>query len=1244
MREDRPAQAVPPSAGSPIRQDRTPAQPQMALALAPPIWIDALAMKIRRLEIVGFKSFADRVLFAFEDGVTGVVGPNGCGKSNVVDAIRWAMGEQSAKHLRGRSMEDVIFNGSESRPPTGMAEVSITFQNDGHMVPAQYAGFAEITVTRRLFRNGDSEYAINKAPCRLLDITELFLGTGVGTRAYSIIEQGRIGLIVSSKPEDRRSIIEEAAGVTKYKARRKQAERKLEATEQNMLRLGDIVGEVGKRLDGLRRQAKKAERYKELRGELKGLELLIACRQWLAAANQEAEESAELASSGDAEKVAQAHVARLEAGMSAEKLQLLEDERTVQGLAERSHNVDKKLRLSEQELQFSAREQETIKARQQQHDDEVNLLGVRLEMLGREEEGLQAEKQRLHDVTAEDQARLQQTEKDLALALEQIKGVQHAVESERSQAVGVLTRLANHRTNLVNLEKRRTDLAGRIQKTQLETDQLTARGAELGKQRDELAAKLLESQKKRQELQAQKTVQEAQLQQTKAEQRETEATLIRLREELADRRSRLTSLLELQKNFEGYGRGVKAIMLRHEEERRRDGVYGLVADVLRAEPQHERAIEAVLGERLQLVLVESHAAGLRAIDYLKKASQGRASFVPLTEMEQLPLVPEAQRLDAPEGTIRAADVVTTLAPEHDKLRRYLLNDVFLVDTLATALALWAKNPGERTFVSTEGEVVDKEGVVSGGALDGVADGLLHKRRELGELAELVQELEARVTMSGQSAAQLGVRVQALDLAVKRAVQEDREEEMAVIRLDRDLHRLQDELGRLAQREQVLRVERETLGNALDEALREEKASRDAVSTGEGEQQEREARLRTSQSELLKAREKADLVQAEVTRHKISAAAVAERREGVGRSLQRLGEQRTEVEGRREKLKAEIASGQERAAKLTEQTGATQRDLESLLKESEALRDELGRARVLYEKAQEKLRSGDDSVKGARAELDAAAKRRASAELRLSQIRMQLQNLDQQTREKHLMDLAEVAKAKADEAANLDVEDSEERMGRLREKIEALGEVSLTAIDEAREVEERHVFLSAQKLDLEESMTKLRSAITRIDRASKERFRETFGLVNERFQQVFPRLFRGGAAELQLVEDPANPSAEPGVEIVAQPPGKKLTSVGLLSGGEKALTAVSLIFAIFLIKPTPFCLLDEVDAPLDEGNVGRYNDMVREMSKTSQFILITHNKRTMEVSDSLYGVTMEEPGISKTVSVKLSQQTAPTAAA
>jgi chromosome segregation protein len=1193
-------------------------------------------MKIRRVEITGFKSFADRVVFSFDDGITGVVGPNGCGKSNVVDAIRWAMGEQSAKHLRGRSMEDVIFSGSESRPPTGMAEVSITFQNDGRLVPPQYAGFADITVSRRLFRDGTSEYEINKAPCRLLDITELFLGTGVGTRAYSIIEQGRIGLIVSAKPEDRRTIIEEAAGVTKYKARRKQAERKLEATEQNMLRLSDLVGEVSRQLGGLERQARKAEKFRELRGELKQLELLSACRQWLAAREQEVSSGRELSDASDAEKVVHAQVARLEAGLSAERLQLLGDERKVQELADRSHGVDKQLRLAEQELQFAQRERETIAARQVQHEDEIGLLSQRLSLLAREEEGLHAEKQKLSDATAEDETRRAQAEAELAQAMERIHSAQHAVEAERHQAVGVLTRLANHRTNLVNLERRRQDLSGRLLKTQGEAEQLVARTEEISRQREELTRKLSETQAKRRELHEQRAAREELLQQGFSERRDLEATLIRLREELADRRSRLTSLLELQKNFEGYGRGVKAILLRDEDERRRDGVYGLVADVLRTDARHERAVEAVLGERLQLVLVESHAAGLRAVDYLKQAAQGRASFVPLTEMEQLPLVPEAAELPAPEGTVRAVEVVHC-APEHEKLKRYLLADVFLCDTLATALALWSRDPGERTFVTADGEVVDREGIVSGGSLEGVADGLLHKRREVQELAETVQELEARLASTAAQADELAARIQSLETDVKRLQNDEREEELSQLRLERDVGRLQEELARLSQRDQVLRHEIEQEQQALAEVEREEAHSREAVAGGESEQQEREARLRAMQADLLRAREQAESVQAEVTKAKVSAAAVAERLEGVARSQARLAEQRTEIDDRRERLQSEVAQGKERASALEARSEVTRGELSALLKSGEELREELGRARALYEAAQERLRGGDEEVREARGGLEQAARRRADAELKVQEVRLSLAHLEQGTRERHLMELAEVAQARREEALGLPAEETEARMAALREKVDALGEVSLTAIDEAKEVGERFTFLTAQKQDLEESLKKLRSAIERIDRASKERFRETFQLVNERFQQVFPRLFRGGWAELQLVEDPANPAAEPGVEIVAEPPGKKLASVNLLSGGEKALTAVSLIFAIFLIKPTPFCLLDEVDAPLDDANVGRYNEMVREMSRSSQFIIITHNKRTMEVADSLYGVTMEEPGISKTVSVKLSAQ-------
>ncbi len=682
----------------------------------------------------------------------------------------------------------------------------------------------------------------------------------------------------------------------------------------------------------------------------------------------------------------------------------------MQELAEHSHKIDKQLRLSEQEMEFAKRERETIAARQVQHEEEVGLLGVRLDLLGREEEGLRIEQQKLADATAEDQARQTQAEETLEGGLREIHDAQHAVEAERHHAVSVLTRLANHRTNLVNLEKRRNDLSARLQKTVSETEQLEARTQEIARQRDELAKHVLATQHKRKELHEQRQATEEDLARGRAEQRETEAQLIKLREELADRRSRLTSLLELQKNFEGYGRGVKAIMLRAEEERRRDGVYGLVADVLRVEPRHERAIEAVLGERLQLIVVESHTAGLKAVDYLRRAAQGRASFVPLTEMEQLPLVPEEADLRAPEGTVRAVEVVDC-APEHDRLRNYLLGDVCLCDSLATALALWARNPGERTFVSADGEVVDKEGIVSGGQLDGVADGLLHKRREVQELAEKVQDLEARLHQATGQVEQLAARLQSAETAVKRLVHDEREEELSQLRLERDVGRLQEELGRISQRDQVLHHERETLEHALHEVSREEQTSRDAVAAGEGEQSDREARLRALQAELLKARERAEAVQAEVTRAKVNAAALAERREGVARSLQRLLEQRQEVESRREKLQAEIAQGKERSAALQAKGEVAQEELKQLLADSSRLRDELARARALYEQAQARLRGGDEEVKKAREESREIGERRSRAELALQGTRLELQHLEETVREKHLMELASTSSAR-----------------------------------------------------------------------------------------------------------------------------------------------------------------------------------------------------------------------------------------
>ncbi len=1183
-------------------------------------------MKIRRLDISGFKSFADPTLFSFDDGVTGIVGPNGCGKSNVVDAIRWVMGEQSPKQLRGRGMEDVIFNGSETRPAQALAEVSLTFQNDGRGIPPRFAGFGEITVTRRLLRSGESDYLINKTQCRLMDITELFLGTGVGARAYSIIEQGRIGLVVSAKAEDRRSIIEEAAGVTKYKARKKSAERKLEATQQNLLRISDLVGEIGKQLEGLRRQARKAERYKTLRAEQRELELLFAVRRHQSLAEEIGALTASCKNLSEEMESAQASVATLEGGLAAKRLQVLEDERHLSEITEKAHAADKALKLTEQNLVFFAREMESTRARADQHRGEQDLLESRRTLLEREREQLDVDQEQLASSCGEEQQKLRDAEEALRAAQGSAQHFQGDVERERAAAIAVITRLANHRTNLAAIERRRNDLAQRYERAKTEATEHGVRAAELGAKAEVLALQLSSSKSAQAQLDVQRQSRAESLARLRTEQSDHSAWLQKTREELATSRSRLTSLLEIQRSMEGYGHGV-----RHMMSEPRPGILGLVADVVRTERTHEQAIEAVLGERLQWIVVESRTAGVEATEYLQRAAQGRASFIPL--QLALPQLPEPAH-----AGVRAALDVVSYDPQYADVVKLLLGDVYLVDTLAEALARWAQRPGVGTFVTASGEVMSREGVVSGGTLQGTSVGLLGKRREVQELATTTQALEASVAEAQARAAELANQVSETETALHQVERDANAAQLTIAKEEREHAEAAGEQRRVVQRRGELEVESAALATQLDECSREESHSKSEIERGESEQKEHDARLVQLHSEVARGRGQVEQSQTNVTRLKIATAAAAERQQGLQKAIARVAEQRTEVEARLTGLARAIEEADLRAAELKEKSAAGESELKRLLAEGEKLRDEVSLLRTAYDAQQARLGAGDDEVRGARATLDALSARSTEETLRLRERELSLTALHEQVRERHHCEIEEVAIGKTAAAAALDEASAQTKLVELKDTIERMGEVNLIAIEEAETLGKRHAFLSAQKKDLEDTITQLTQAMARIDRASKARFKETFDLVNERFQQVFPRLFRGGTAQLSLVVDPTlGEDAEPGVEIEAQPPGKKLVTVNLLSGGEKALTAISLIFAIFLIKPTPFCLLDEVDAPLDEANVGRYNELVREMAKSSQFIVITHNKRTMEIADALYGVTMEDPGCSKIVSVKLSQR-------
>jgi len=1215
-------------------------------------------MRIRRLDIVGFKSFMDKTVIAFDEGVTGVVGPNGCGKSNVADAIRWVLGEQSARQLRGRSMEDVIFNGSESKAPLSMAEVMLTFENDRPSeLPAAYQGFGEITVGRRLFRTGESEYLVNGVQARLLDVNDIFFGSGIGRTAYSIIEQGRIGQIVSARPEDRRAVIEEAAGITKYKRRREAAERKLEATQQNLLRVADIVQELGKQLESLNRQARKAEKYKALRAQIRELELRTAAARYLelTATRRAAEERHATLRAEEAELAAR--LAELDAALEADRTATAESEARLTEISAREHELASSVRVSEVSIEAAARELQQIADRTQAQAAEVEALKLQAEALAAEREALQRQREDLSSLVVADEGRLTEAESSLQEAAREQSALSGEAERSRAAAAAARSEASAHRSQLAQIDRQRADLKARLERSRGEGEELGRKAAELDAARSAYVEKLGKTRQLMLRLDEQRGAQEELLERTRAEFIQNEAKLITLREELAEKRSRLHSLLEIVRNYEGYGRGVRSLMTRAGQSEGRDrGVFGLVADVVSTPAEYENAVEALLGERLQYVIVESHAQGVEAIDYLKSAAEGRASLIPMSRLraefglatqppsEGSPAAGHPEPVEAPAhpGVVKPCLDVVTFDPAYEKVVRFLLADALIVRDLPSALEIWQERAGKagRTLVTLDGEVLDAHGVVTGGPLEGEGHGALQRRREVQELEETVRVFEAEFQLANERHRTLQARLLQLEAALKSLDKDGREKELALLDQEKDLARVGEELTRVGERSAELQGDQRQLEESLAALVREEEEHRLAAAAAEAEQSRAEERVREAVEWVEAWKARADVVTAELMNIKVKAAADAERREGIGAAMKRAEDARREVEERRGRLFAALSEANARAAELRGRLDGTRVDVTRVTEELAQVRTALADARAAHEALAVAARARDAEARGLRGRTEALREALAETSLTSREQALELAHLEEQTRERCQVELKwEVARFHLEKPPG---DEERTRLEELKGQAERMGAINLTAIEEYDELARRHEFMSAQKTDLERSLADLKAAIVKINRASRERFQETFDRVNEKFQAVFPRLFNGGRAGLVLTN--AEGDGEQGVEIFAQPPGKKLQSVNLLSGGEKALTAVSLIFAIFLIKPTPFCLLDEVDAPLDDANVGRYNDMVKEMSRNSQFILITHNKRTMEMVDTLYGVTMEEPGVSKLVSVRLSERARESAAA
>ncbi|MDP8247977.1 MAG: chromosome segregation protein SMC [Candidatus Tritonobacter lacicola] len=1174
-------------------------------------------MRFKRLEMIGFKSFLERTVLDFEPGVTAIVGPNGCGKSNISDAIRWVLGEQRARSLRGTKMEDVIFNGTTEREPIGMAEVSLTMSNADGVLPIDYT---EVTVTRQLFRSGESRYLLNRNPCRLKDINELFMNTGLGASEYSIIEQGKMDVILSSRPEERRALFEEAAGITKYKARKKEAQRKLESTEGNLTRLEDIIKEVRRQINSIKRQVSKAQKYKELYAELTEAETavsLVDYKRHIDEIEQFQSESDRIRGEVEA---GEAELRRLDENMSALRERTAGYEQRIDEFQAERIELRGRSDAARTRLESNRGWIEEISRNTDRGADELEEIDRRVKELDERRVVVEEELNTIAGKCDVLQEKVEESEGALKALDEAISGARGRIEKARGEALEVqnrLTRLSNGlaairaRQREVALAKRRATVEledAKSRKKSLEL-KLSDEKAALEKVRERLGSLAREGER----IDSERARCEAFLEDSRKE------TLV-----LEKSHSRVSSKVELVREI-----GAPAPL---EEVLGGDGwpasgMVGFFSELIEIEDGYADAVYAALADRYADLVSDGFKSSsdiALALDR-KGVKQIAVSHVDdwITAEDRMP-GPEV-----PEGARPAMEVVT--ADERLRgLTARLLGNVVIVEDIESAIDLWPECKGSFDVVTRSGHLISAGGrIVLGGA-----------GRGRGWLSGKLDVLEGEASLLGEKLA-LAKRRRGEAESAAAALAEKRETHLSELRRvelelysgERDMARSETEAVHSRDEELALSSQ---FGDLEEEAGRlgeSEAKSEAATAACRREEGELEKIIAESQMVVDEKGVKKEEIASRVGDVRLELATLTGRRSNIEMSHREII---TALEDRKNALAARIGdvdTTKARVEKLLSENGDLARELEELESRKINLDSEAAELSSERSRLRSLVKADDEKQRAQRGKLDELWERQKDLDVRIAGLKPEAEGILQRIREEYGIDLAE----RLDEAA-VAAEGLEEKRGcilEIKEKIRRMGPVNLGAIEEHDELSERFSFLEEQKNDLAEAKDALNRAIIRINQTTKKMFSETFEAIRANFKEIYQQLFGGGKADLVLLDE--SDILESGIEIVARPPGKKLQGVSLLSGGERAMTGVALLFALFKVKPSPFCVLDEIDAPLDEANINRFVDLLAGFVSSSQFIIITHNKRTIGMADILYGITMEESGVSRVVSVKFTKE-------